>query len=397
MIAYIAIILISTALALATELVEKKTNKKYLVWILIICTILFPAIIGGLRYGVGTDELDVYKPIFESAKQGIYENRHRTIEIGYILINKLVILINGDFNLVMFISSLITVAFTYFGIRNYKDKISTTLAWFFFLILFYQRSFNLVRQMISVSIIFFGFKYLNIRDREENEEKKKYVLYYMLQTLKYLVCIVLAYLFHKTSLVMLIAIFLRPIYANSKYKYISLATFIALLAVILNFRQLYNFTKQVPILEKYSSYFIVFGKGHFSPAYFVKIVIPVIVPYFFMIKNVNQDKKMSLIFCFSVLSCIAYLLGYLTDNYGERIAYYLQISEIILFPFYIKCFYENFKTKKYIYIPAITIFMVLNVGIWYNDYFRKKMNATVPYRTVFQRDIVDEEMKNLEG
>ncbi len=391
MVSYVAIILISTAIALITELVEKKTDKKWIVWILVICTILFPAIIGGLRYGVGTDELNVYKPIFESVKEGVYTNRGRTIEIGYILLNKLVILVNGDFNIVMFLASLITVAFTYFGIRNYKDKVSTTLAWFFFLILFYQRSFNLVRQMIAVAIVFFGFKYLNLRERKEDEEKKKYALYYFLQTLKYIICVLLAASFHTTALMMLVAIFVRPIYSNSKYKYVSLITFICLIALLLNLKSIYNFMQQYPILQKYGGYFKNIGKYRIGLAYFVKIVIPCIIPYFFMIKTIQNDKKMSLLFCFTIVSCILYLLAYLTKTHGERISHYFQISEVILFPFYIKVFYEKWKDKKFVFISIITAFLALNIGIWYNDYIRKGMDETIPYRTIFQKDELKEE------
>ena len=293
----------------------------------------------------------------------------------------------------MFLSSLITVAFTYLGIRHYKNKVSTTLAWFFFLILFYQRSFNLVRQMMAVAIVFFGFRYLDIRERKEGEEKKKYILYYFLQTLKYIVCVVFASLFHTTALMMLIAILLRPIYSNSKYKYVSLATFLVLLTIILNFKGIYNFTQNIPALQRYGSYFKTIGKTHVGLPYFIKIVIPCILPYFFMIKNVHKDKEISLLFCFTVISTILYLLGYLTNTHGERIAHYFQISQVILFPFYIKGFYENWKSKKFVYISAITIFLALNIVIWYNDYIYRGMDETVPYRTIFQKDIVDEEMK----
>lgn len=393
MLAYIVIILVSVALALATEIVEKKTNKKWLVIILIICTILFPAIIAGIRYEVGTDDIKVYKSIFESAKEGIYINRGRKIEVGYILLNKLVIFMNGNYNVVIFLASLITISFTYLGIRHYKDKISTTLAWFFFLILFYQRSFNLVRQMMAVAIVFFGFRYLDIRERKEDEEKKKYILYYLSQTLKYTICVLIATTFHTTALMMLIAIFLRPIYSNSKYKYISLATFVILLTVILNFKAIYNFTVQTPLFQKYATYFRTIGKTRIGLTYLIKLVIPCIVPYFFMIKNIQKDKEMSMLFCFTVLSTILYLLGYLTNTHGERIAHYFQISEIILFPFYIKGFYENWKDKKNIYIPIITAFLTLNIGIWYNDYIRKNMDETIPYRTIFQKNIIDKEIE----
>ena len=59
---------------------------------------------------------------------------------------------------------------------------------------------------------------------------------------------------------MLIAIFVRPIYSNSKYKYVSLISFIALIALLLNMRSIYNFTQQIPVLQKYGTYFRNIGK-----------------------------------------------------------------------------------------------------------------------------------------
>ena len=54
MVTYLAIIIISTALAFISKIVEERTKNKKLVILLDIIVVLFPSIIAGIRYNVGT-------------------------------------------------------------------------------------------------------------------------------------------------------------------------------------------------------------------------------------------------------------------------------------------------------------------------------------------------------
>ena len=103
MVAYLIIIAISTALVYLSFKVEEKTDNKLLIFVSKAVAILFPAIIAGIRYDVGTDYKGVYEPLFEEILSGKQEFRLRSIEVGYILLNKLVIWLGGNFNFLMFL------------------------------------------------------------------------------------------------------------------------------------------------------------------------------------------------------------------------------------------------------------------------------------------------------
>ena len=406
MVAYLIIIAISTALVYLSFKVEEKTDNKLLIFVSKAVAILFPAIIAGIRYDVGTDYKGVYEPLFEEILSGKQEFRLRSIEVGYILLNKLVIWLGGNFNFLMFLTSLITIVPIYLGLQHYKDKINTTFAFFLFMLLFYQKSFNLVRQMMSVAIVFFGFIYLDFKEDDKKQEDEKYKQkyeekckkrnqdiskykprykysqeykkYMAIQYLKYFVCVVTAGLFQRTSLVMLIIPFVREMYANPRYKGLSIASYAVLLVIILNFELIGNLMAKNEDLYYYSLYFKDKPSSGISIAYFIRI-IPVIIPFFFVKKKIIEDKQMNLLYSMTVIGCILLLLGYLTSTYGERLAYYFSIFQIVMFPYYISCLKKN----KILYKISIVLIILFNTFIWFYDYVYMKRDETIPYKTVF--------------
>ena len=383
MIPYIIIIAISTALVYASIKIEEKTDNKLIIYIARAVAILFPAIIAGIRYNVGTDNVGTYKKFFDEIVSGEITYRLREFEIGYVLLNKLIIWLGGNYNVLMFTASLITITPIYFGLLHYKEKISVPLGFFMFMVIFYQKSFNLVRQMMSVAIIFFGFTYLDFK--EEGKEHKKYII---IQCIKYIACVLIAGLFQRTSLIMLIIPFVKEMYANPKYKFLSIASYVVLIAIILNFEFIGQIMAKSEKLYYYSMYFDKEGDAQLSIAYFIRI-IPVIIPFFFVMKKITKEKQMNLLYSMTVIGCILLLLGYLTSTWGERISYYFSIFQIVMFPYFIRCL----KNNKFLYIASTVLIIAFNLAIWYYDYIYKGRDETVPYKTIFgiNRNVEQEE------
>lgn len=373
MVAYLIIIAISTALVYLSFKVEEKTDNKLLIFVSKAVAILFPAIIAGIRYDVGTDYKGVYEPLFEEILSGETLQRIRTFEIGYILLNRLVIWLGGNFNVLMFLASLLTIIPIYIGLSHYKKKICVPLAFFLFMLLFYQKSFNLVRQMIAVAFVFLGFTYLDFK----NDDKKHIAI----QCLKYFACVIVAGLFQRTSFVMLIIPFIREIYANPRLKVLSIASYVVLLVVILNFKAIGEFLTQFDSFKYYANYFKGIGKPDISIAYFIR-VIPVIIPFFFVRKKITEDRQMNFLYSMTVIGCILLLLGYLTQTYGERISYYFSIFQIVMFPYYIRCLKDN----KFLYIASIILIILFNMAMWFYDYIYMKRDETIPYKTIFSAE-----------
>lgn len=373
MITYLIIMAIATALVYLSFKVEEKTDNKLLIFVSKAVAILFPAIIAGIRYDVGTDYKGVYEPLFEEILSGETVQRARTFEIGYVLLNRLVIWLGGNFSVLMFLASLLTITPIYIGLSHYKKKICVPLAFFLFMLLFYQKSFNLVRQMMAVAFVFLGFIYLDFKD-----DDKKYIA---IQCLKYFAWVIVAGLFQRTSFVMLIIPFIREIYANPRFKVLSIASYVVLLAVILNFKAIGEFLTQFDSFKYYANYFIGIGKPDISIAYYIR-VIPVIIPFFFVRKKITEDRQMNFLYSMTVIGCIFLLLGYLTSTYGERISYYFSIFQIVMFPYYIRCLKDN----KFLYIASTILIILFNMAMWFYDYIYMKRDETIPYKTIFSAE-----------
>ena len=373
MITYLIIMAIATALVYLSFKVEEKTDNKLLIFLSKAVAILFPAIIAEIRYDVGTDYKGVYEPLFEEILSGETVQRARTFEIGYVLLNRLVIWLGGNFSVLMFLASLLTITPIYIGLSHYKKKICVPLAFFLFMLLFYQKSFNLVRQMMAVAFVFLGFIYLDFKD-----DDKKYIA---IQCLKYFACVIVAGLFQRTSFVMLIIPFIREIYANPRFKVLSIASYVVLLAVILNFKAIGEFLTQFNSFKYYANYFRGIGKPDISIAYYIR-VIPVIIPFFFVRKKITEDRQMNFLYSMTVIGCIFLLLGYLTSTYGERISYYFSIFQIVMFPYYIRCLKDN----KFLYIASTILIILFNMAMWFYDYIYMKRDETIPYKTIFSAE-----------
>lgn len=361
MFAYIIIILISALLVYISEHEKNEQIRKVFKYI----AIVFPAIMAGIRYGIGTDYLGVYEPLYNEIASGNTMDRMRNFEIGYVLINKIVIFFGGSFNVVMFICSLITIYFTYRGLENYKDKISITFGFLLFMLFFYQKSFNIVRQIMSVSIVFYAFKYLKDKDK--------------ISLLKYFILIIIAGLFQRTVFIMLFIPFIKFIYENKKYNAIRIISIGLLLLIILNFETIGNIMKATgnETLVYYSYYFLQKGESGISIAYFLR-VLPTIMPYFLLSKKIKEDKEIFLIYNMFLIGAILTLLGYLTTTFGERLALYFTIFQIVLIPYYIKI--SERRTNK---IVMFILLLTVSIGTWYYDYIYMKREETIPYKTVF--------------
>jgi len=143
-------VLIYASIALITSLFSElsvKVKNKWIRGFCLLLTLFIPSFFAGVRYGIGTDYF-AYERIFNNLKCG-YEVR---TEFGYNLINYLIAKLGGNIQHVFFVVSLLTILFMYLSLYEYKDKISVGLGIFVFMLLYYQSSYNVVRQFLAVSV-----------------------------------------------------------------------------------------------------------------------------------------------------------------------------------------------------------------------------------------------------
>lgn len=129
-----------------------------------------------IRYGIGTDYFS-YVDIFNEIKFW----GERNIEIGYLMLNKLIIYLNGDVQWVFAICAYATIIFCFKNVSNNRWYIYTIL----FVLIIYPWLFTTVRQILAASIAFYA-----LRQMEEGHK-----------TIKSILCIALAFLFHISSII----------------------------------------------------------------------------------------------------------------------------------------------------------------------------------------------------
>ncbi len=389
---YIINIIMILILAIIIDQLEKKQTNKKVILFLKILIILIPSVIAGLRYGIGTDYNNVYDPIYESIKDGSLVNRNRKIELGFALVN----FISASFGLglpfVMFISSLMTSFFFTMAIYKYKDKIYTPLALTIYYLLYYQASFNAVRQFLAMSLVFFGMSCLRYDEKATKDEKiHGFIIFYL--------CNIIAFFFHKTSIVATIIPLLNVFFIKENNWKIKAVFFTSLAIIVLNCGTIAKIFECIPFLKYYSLYLVPRENAMVTIWYFVKVV-PVLLPTVLLFKSIKNDKKFKMIFYNTLLGTILLLLGYFGNFYGDRISLYFLINQIILVAYYIKLF-KNYKSieenknsgkigaylknnSKKIVVIITVLYFAFYVSYWIHDYAIENLHETIPYHTIFE-------------
>lgn len=141
-------------------------------------------IIAGFRYDTGTD-YSTYYHYYDNIRKGGEPWSWMSFEWGFILLNKAIGLFYFAPEVYMFIVSTITVFLILYTCNSMSlDRMMSMLL--FVTLYFYFSSFNILRQYLAIAIVFFSITFI---------KKGKLI--------PYILCIVLASLFHKTALIML--------------------------------------------------------------------------------------------------------------------------------------------------------------------------------------------------
>ena len=323
-------------------------------------TVLIPALTAGLRYGIGTDYALVYFPEFCSLRADPgYASR---MEPGYVLLNRLVILLGGGFQLVLFLVSAITVLFVYAGLKQYREKLSVGLGMLVYMLLYFQMSFDIVRQSAAMAIVFYSLR--SVYDR---------------RLFKFTALIALACTFHISALLMFPFYFLYGLYGKPKYAFVRFLSYLLLIFLALNYdKLLYPIMDRVDGLRYYSVYLQETQSFSFSIGVVARTV-PFLAPGFLIYGELKRDRSMLFQFSLLCMGCIARLMAYTTVYFTERIAYYFLFSQAVLVPFY----YRKLKEKRKTWVGLAVVGFIF--FLWIYDFFVMGSCRTVPYRFYFQK------------
>ena len=171
--------------AISRGVVQHTSKTKVLFSIAILLLIA----VGGLRYYVGADYGHYYRNAYLYARYWI-ERLKELNEPGFAIICKIASLVSDDGAYAIFLVELVTIGLAGRIILKYTDRLLLAISFFVFLGC-WQASFNAVRQCLACSIVFCGWKYLR--------ENKFW---------KYAIVVFIAYLCHKSAIIMIVPYFL---------------------------------------------------------------------------------------------------------------------------------------------------------------------------------------------
>ena len=204
---YICIIVIVLGLANGVT----KSRKHSLRYAIIMVIIL--ALIAGLRgSSVGIDTL-TYKMLFE-LNDGRVLYAYGVSEPVFIYLSSAIMTISGHTWTVFLFWAIVTNGLIIFRLYELRDRLSFVMSLAVYMLIYYFLTFNIMRQMVAVGIIFFAARWL---------EGKQ-------QLYKFLVAALIAFLIHNSALISLVYI---PISIICRHRQLSKAKELILVCCML--------------------------------------------------------------------------------------------------------------------------------------------------------------------
>lgn len=344
---YYGAIFIAAILAwLSQKFAKDKDNTFKLNKILFYLSLTVLLIIMGCRQsGVGVDDWQ-YKVIFNDVRENGVINVfcNLKIEIGYLIINRIVGLFTDNFQIFLFIISFISLLFFYKALEYERKNINYFLAFFLFGTMLYLYFFGIIRLFLAVGIVSYALRYLF-----ENNKKK------------YIIFIIIASLFHYSALFMLIFLFFYLGKSKNMDRY-HIIEFYVILVIALIFISAIISNFIAPSIQRYSGYTMKNFKIDLSD--FDKVPI-ILLSLLFYKKIDNKNKKEMEFYIIFYSTAIVISIFDSLVNIG-RIQWYLNYAVCIILPTLVRSIWLNRGNIKYKYINILLIPLIIVYGLIYS-------------------------------
>lgn len=340
--------------------------KKKNLFISLLCSftgILILSYIAGFRaYTIGTD-IKVYGLTYFNQSNDFstlfkFIDFHEFREPLYYALNYLVYNNFHSMQVFLFIHQFILISIVY--VIAYKDKKNGSFIWYIitYMLIWYNTSFNIIRQSIALFIVLIAFIFL--------EEGK---------TAKYIILILLSFLFHQSALICLMfPIILKLSKKDINFKYLFIITlsifaffvFGKVIAISLNGKFLF--------LQKYLSY-LLRSETNFIPKYGIFKLCFLAIILAFSIKIKDEEVKNIRFFIYMVWMDTLFYFSSIFIMYGYRMSY-------LFLPFYIYFIPrldKYYETKKAKYFFRLTMILLLCL-YWFVRYVNVGYDGTFPYK-----------------
>lgn len=363
MLTYYIVFAISIACLVLAEKLEQK-NKDIAVAIKILA-IFIPALLAGMRaIDVGTDTKLYIEPAFNDAVNATDFSafyKMYDIEPLYMLFTFVCAKIFANVNVFMTALYFIITLLAYKIAKNNSDKAPLSITYAVFLLFYFNKSLNLVRQTISILLIIYGLKYV---------KNKKYT--------KSIAIILVSILIHKTAIIGALIYLIYGIFDKENTKYYKIIILVVSALFLLVYKPLLNFLiNDIHVLNSRYNYYINSNKVDVSLSYMLFNLSLLICSLAFYKKLVKHDKFNEYLVFIVILGNILMLLS-TQFNFVIRISYYFTYLYLLIIPEMVEICDTNEK-KSIMTMALLTIFVAYN----YIYYGYQQNDKTFPYKSIF--------------
>lgn len=280
-------------------------------------------------------------------KQSTSLNLKESVEPGYDLLAYVVRVFTSNYHVYLMIVSLSMVVGMYQIMRKFFSTSYEILAAICVYVLLGLLAFNMaaLRQTISLSMGIFAFMYAD-------DGKWK----------QFLLCVVIAYLFHNSAFVLLIIYPLRFLNVSRLGLYIALAFFtlgVISPGLIAPFIQTY-----IPLEDRFAQYGTIYESSQNYTGFVLQLIL-ILIAYFSQKRlNLSQTSKNLLFNCAYIGLAVQSLTGSLAELY--RLSFYFCCFDIILVPIALSTFkgkYAEMIKWGFIVGCLIYIFILSGAGV----------------------------------
>lgn len=336
-----------------------KIKRIYTEYLLLFLSMLPFILISGLRRDIGYDYGQTYVAIFDYIAEG--GSIFNASDIGYSILNKIIIILGGGYVWLFLITTTIIIAFFWVGIYEQSKNICMSIITFFVVSMFFL-SMDAVRQYMGLAISFYAFKYI---------EKKSFF--------KFAIIVIFAASFHKSMLIMLPLYFLQ---------YIKLSPIVATALIAIG-SVLHDYADKILTflisLTGYSNY-VASIYNNYDRIYLARVsgyLLMFVIASVFYYRDDNKNNKL-----YRVMYGVMTVLTFISLNADvipapDRFCFSLEIILLLLVPFIL----ASCKNKYIKYGLALVIIATFS-RTTYQQIVVMKMQGVVPYIFTFAPYIV---------
>lgn len=272
------------------------------------------------RYQVGTD-IVLYNRTFARLSESDWQSvLSKNNDLLFFIIAKVTYGIGGRV-LTWGVFASLTAIPVYYALKNDYPEASFGIAYFTFLCSYYVTSFNVSRQMVAVSLVFWALKYVTRN-----------------APVKFIILVLIATGFHTSALLAIPIWFLwdrkkgAPVIGYRRV----LILLIAIVSVILYQTIILRVASNIDIFQKYDSYSSA-KSGGMNRDFYVRL-LELIIILLLRKKLVESDKRNDYLISLLFISVLINFTGFIHPQV-KRIAYYYAMpARVILFGYLPYCF-----------------------------------------------------------